>query len=103
MKRKTKAQREAEQRAALFVRVRDIYSGACGTSWDEDLHEEQGEWLNMETAERVVQALRWTFRGKRDEGADKHQLDWIFDSHVLSKFESATSATDWLFEHGVRA
>ena len=30
MKRKTKAQREAEQRAALFQRVRDIYSGAQG-------------------------------------------------------------------------
>ena len=103
MKRKTKAEREAEQRAALFVRVRDVYSGACGEEWLEELDGEQQQWLSMETGERVIRVLSGMFRGERPEGEREHERAWLFREYCISKFGSATSATDWLFEHGVRA
>ena len=103
MKRKTKAEREAEQRAALFVRVRDVYSGACGEEWLEELDGEQQQWLSMESAGRAIRALRLMFQGDKPEDRDECERAWLFKTHNLAKFESATSATDWLFEHGVRA
>ena len=54
-KRKTKAQRDAEQLEALTRRITDIYSGACAMEWAED------DFANAEILSMVVPALQSIF------------------------------------------
>lgn len=89
MKRKTKAQREQEQRAALLRRVTDIYSGAQGAVWDND------DFVTAEILGQVIPVLRELFGTENTE--------YLFSLHCLRYFDSAASATNHLFSNGVRA
>lgn len=89
MKRLTKQQKEDQQRAALLRRVTDVYSGAMGAIWTED------EFATAEILSRVLPALKELF--------DPQWQDYMHSPHGLSRFDNAKSATDWLFQEGVRA
>jgi hypothetical protein len=90
MKRMTKAQKEAAQKAALLQRVTDVYSGATGGEW---LHDEC--FIDAAQLCRVMTCLRDLFTSTDRE--------WMFGIHVLDKFLSAESATEFLYREGVRA
>jgi len=106
-KRKTNAQREAEQRSALFQRVYDVVSGACGRVL-ESQDSIECEWLVPDELSRAVPALKEMFSGDQAlDAQDKPTGDWendhLFELHYLDRFTSVGSITDFLFEHGVRA
>ena len=91
MKRKTKAQREAEAKDALQQRIQDIYSGACGRRCSDG-----DDWPSLEEVARVIPAIRETF--------GEPVKDWLgWRAHNLGKFESVGAATEYLFDHGFRA
>lgn len=90
MKRKTKAQREAEQIEALRMRINDVYSGASGSCWDEE-----AEWPTAEQLSRIVPALRCIFEGE----SNKH----LFNPHHLDKYETPSRLAEFYFDQGVRA
>lgn len=89
-KRKTKAQREAEQKAALRQRVADIAIGAAGYNFDDE-----SEFATAEFLERFVPALRVCF------GTDGN--DYLWSAHCLGKWNDIDSSTQALWENGVRA
>lgn len=89
MKRKTKAQREHEAKAALLQRVEDIYAGALGMECDDD------QWATADILSRVVPALREIFSS--DSNA------YLFEVHCLQYFDTAKSAAQHLYGCGIRA
>jgi hypothetical protein len=89
---KTKAQREAEQKAALLRRVTDVYCGAKGDSWDHG-----DEWATAQILENVVWALKKLFGPQLPD----YESPWM--PHCLSHFDTPESATDFLFDNGFRA
>lgn len=90
-KRKTKAQREAEQKAALYQRVHDVYCGAMGQAWDAD------DFATAEIMASVVPALRSIFK---DQDAS---ADYLWDGYCLKYFDNPKTAATHLFEAGIRA
>lgn len=90
MKRKTRSQREAEQRAALRQRITDVYSGALGTEWDED------QFATAEILSNVIPVLKEIF------GDQVSGQEYLWAPHCLRYFDTAQSATDHLFSHGVK-
>jgi len=95
-KRKNKAQREAEQRSALFQRVYDVVSGACGQEYEE------GRVMGQEEARRVRGALLGLFRGDRlHPHTSVCEFDYLF--RCPERLGDTGSITNFLFEHGVRA
>ena len=91
-KRLTKADREAQQRAALLRRVTDVYSGALGGEWDDE------QWANAETLSLVIPALKELFGEQLSEG-----MEYVWGQHCLRYFDTAESATSHLFSAGIRA
>lgn len=91
MKRKTKAQRIAAQKKALYQRVYDIACGACGRVLDND----DDNWLTSEELARFIPVLQQNF------GAD--DMTFLWSLHNLGHFETPTTAADFLYEYGVRA
>lgn len=89
-KRPTKAQRDAAQKAALLRRVTDVYSGALGAEWGED------EWATAEILASVIPALRDIF-------GEQAGRDYMWECHCIDRFDTAKTATDFLFEAGIRA
>lgn len=89
-KRKTKAQREADQKAALLRRITDIYSGALGQAWDED------EFASADLLSRVVPALQQMFGAQIER-----EFPWMARS--LGRFDNPESAAAFLFGLGIRA
>lgn len=89
MKRKTKVQKEAAEKAALLQRLRDIYSGAQGQEWSED------DFATAEILSRVLPVIRETF-------ALDEKL-WILGHHTLTYFDRPESAVERLYAEGVRA
>ncbi len=92
-KRKTKAQREASQRAALLQRVHDVYSGALGNQW---YSEGNGDFATAEILSSVINALQQIF-GKQSE------YDYFWNIHHLGYFDNPEKAADFLFDAGFRA
>ncbi len=93
-KRKTAAQRQAEERAALRQRICDIGLGATyGEADSEDY------FFGAEELERFVTALKRTF----SSGYSNRDEDPRFMSHNIGSFGTIDKATDFLFEDGVRA
>lgn len=119
-KLKTKAQREAEQRRALFRRLCDIYTGATDDFWGPD-HEEDDYYLPVEHLPRVFGAVMDTFglwkTNKEVLGLARcatlalipeHPFQpgvprFFVTAYSLDKFETVHKLTNHLFEHGVRA
>lgn len=92
-KRKTKAQREAEQKAALLQRITDVYSGAVGDAWDS----EAGNFADAAVLSSVMPAMRKIF------GEQNTENEWMWSLHNLDHYEHPESATDFLFRAGIRA
>lgn len=92
-KRKTKAQREAEQKAALYQRIHDVYSGAVGAQWDS---RDGGDFADAETLTNVMWALRCIF-------ADQSEHEFYWDIHHIKYFDNPEKAADFLFDAGFRA
>lgn len=90
-KRKTKAQREAEQKAALYRRVRDVYCGAKGQLWDGD------DFATAANLSNIIPALRDLFSSQQSE------LIYPWAPHCLSHYDTAESAAEFLFAQGYRA
>lgn len=90
-KRKTKAQREGEQKAALLRRVTDVYSGALGAPWTND------EFATAEQLANVIPALRGIF------GEQVPDREYMWAAHCIRYFDTAASATEHLFGQGIRA
>ena len=90
-KRTTKAQRDAQQLAALTQRISDIYCGASGGVWDEE-----EEWPTAEQLAVIAPAVRSTFK-------NSELPEWIWDLQNLDKFEAPSRIAKQLFEFGVRA
>lgn len=90
MIRKTKAQRAAEQRAALLQRITDIYSGAQGQCWGDDFV------AGTDELSRIMPALEDVFGEQVD-----HSYLWLLSN--LNHYNSPQDATDFLFAAGIRA
>ena len=99
MKRKSKAQREKEARAALLQRITDIYSGALGLEWTDE------EFATSDTLSRIAPALREIFGPQVTMGAsaDGEPVKWPWEPHNLDHFEDPETATEFLFDGGFRA
>jgi len=86
----TKAQKEAAQKAALSRRVTDVYSGAVGEAWDDN-----EQFSTADTLSRVIPALRQLF--------NLQWKDFMHSPSNLNNYDTAGSAADFLYSHGVRA
>lgn len=91
-KRITKHQKEQAERATLLRRVIDIYSGGCG----RDMGGEDS-FIGMHEASIIVPALRDIF-AKQVPGKD-----YLWQPHMLDKYESPTEAARHLYGYGIRA
>ena len=91
-KRKTKAQKEAEEKAALKQRLTDIYSGALGQKWDDD---DEGFIADAELLCRVVQACRDVF-------VNDHNKQ-LFEVHNLDEYATVENLTGFYYAYGLRA
>lgn len=92
-KRKTKSQREAEQKAALLQRVHDVYSGAQGSQWNTEIN---GDFATAEILQDVLCTLQQIFGKQRG-------YDYYWNIHHLSHFDTPEKAADFLFGEGFRA
>lgn len=90
MRRQTKAKKEAAQKAALLRRVSDVYSGAIGYAWDSNEN-----FAVADTLCRVLPALQTLF--------SKQWKDYMHATGNLNNYDTADSATEFLYSHGVRA
>lgn len=107
MKRATKAQQEARQRAALRHRVLDMIRGANGDYALPDIGEDGGglgAQMGLEAFGRFLGAIRyaWNMSSTRENGAGKIQ-DFRFNPGNLESFDSVGSIVEMLWECGVRA
>ena len=90
-KRKTKAQREAEQLEALGQRIEDIYSGAAGRCIDDNL-----DAICVEELSRALPAL--------EAQLGEPTRNWYgWRSYNLEHFATIKGAAEFLFRHGFRA
>jgi hypothetical protein len=89
MKRPTKAQKEAAEKAALLQRLQDIYSGAMGQQWGED------DFATAEILSRVLPVICGAF--------DLEENKWILGHHALGYYNDPHSAMERLYAEGVRA
>lgn len=96
-KRKTKQQREYEQRQALRQRVEDICAGATYGECYE-CKPDSGYVFCPTDLSRIVPACKKAFLCE-EEG--KHN-DYLFNPMQLDHYENIDSITDFLFDHGVR-
>lgn len=84
-----KQKREAEQKAALRQRIADVYCGAQGGLVADD------EWATADLLSRVLPALRALF--------DREGFHHLFFLGNLDYYDTIDSATDFFWDHGVRA
>lgn len=98
MKRKSKEQREAEAKASLRQRVADIACGAAGYQFDNG-----EEFAGAEFLSRFVPALQAVFGEETDDGKVKSSNNYLFNTLNLNHYDNIDTATDFLYEHHVRA
>lgn len=91
-KRKTKAEREQEQKDALLQRISDIYSGACGAAMDDP----ETAFPTIADLSRVIPAVRELFGQPCDDW-------WGWRAVALGDWETPEKAVEFLFENGFRA
>jgi len=89
-KRKTKAQRQEEQKAALRRRVEDILVTAHWGTFDD------GESLFLEDVPRAVFAVKTLLLPGDAE-------DMLTGIHNVDEYANPVSLTDFLWRNGVRA
>jgi hypothetical protein len=89
MKRQSKAQKEAVEKAKLLQRVMDVYSGAMGGAWDTD------QFATAEILSRVIPTLRELF--------NEQWKDLLHSPRCLRYYDTAETAAEFLYVQGVRA
>ena len=89
-KRKTKQQKEAEEKAALRQPIADVYAGATGWLIEAE------DSISLESASRAITALRQLFNRGED-------YEFMWQSQNLEHFETIDQATDFLYRYGVKA
>jgi len=97
MKKKTKAQREKEARAALWQRVCDIASGAAGRGVDDPYD----NFFNPEDLAKLLPALE--DRLDLPKIGDNRRSHLTDNPHNLNYYTDLETLVDFLFEQGVRA
>ena len=102
-KRRTKAQREADEKAALRQRIRDIATGAAGCEPDEESGLDLVSELGAEGMSRFLPALREVFELWSLESGEGHQRAWLLGPHTLHNYENLDKLTDLFYEEGIRA
>jgi len=90
-KRKTKAQRELEQKAALRQRIHDIAVGA-GV---DDVVEDDYWCIDPESLCRLLIAARHIFVTDGNE--------YLFKAYSIDKYTCLDNLTDFYYRNGVRA
>jgi len=109
MKRKTKEQRESEEKAALKRRLLDMLRGAHGgyqaiLDGDVDDEVETPSTLGLETFARWLGAIQQTWMLPRDADCNIPGLrEWDMQPTVLHKFSTVDSAAEYLHYRGARA
>lgn len=111
MKRKTKAEREAGEMAALERRIRDIARGAHGGfSMNDDPENEEffgyANDLGVEAFGRYLAALKFTFAENTEDVSEvspgKVDSCW-FDVDEIHHYDRPDEAAAYLYEKGARA
>jgi hypothetical protein len=98
MKRKTKEQREAEARAALYRSLEDMALGAEGDGGVMN----SDEWFaGAHCLSRWLPAIKARF-GLDDDGKERTDINYLWSPSNLHQFDNVKTATDFLFEAGVR-
>jgi len=104
-KRPTKAQRIADEKAALRRRVLDIALGVYGGTSATDPNSEYFPGfacdMGIEDFGKFVAAM------KREWSAPKSEAGWIaeffFEPRMMHRFDTLDGAVDTLYQQGVRA
>lgn len=97
-KRKTKEQRESEERLALRQRVDDMFLAATGYSFDDEQAEPwPTEWM------RFVRALRDAFMVAENKEIGEGGNEYLWSLNNLEHFCNPAEATVTLYRGGVRA
>lgn len=91
-KRKTQAQREAQQKAALRQRIGDIMTGATGQD-----PEDECAFITLGDYHRIVRSIQIRFEPQVEN------LKYITAIHNAYKYETMYELTDFLFGLGIRA
>jgi hypothetical protein len=91
MKRPTKAQKEAAEKAALLQRVLDIYAGATGDTVQPE------DYVYADTLQKVMGAVNAIFVG------DNEDMKHVVGYWNVDEFGTPSKAADFLYRMGVRA
>ena len=94
-KRKTKQQREDEQREMLRQRLNDLFTGATGSAYDGECQPRPEEFM------KFCQITKRVFCVRSFDGEDGNEYLW--EIWNLEQFRTPDHATDHLFDNGVRA
>ena len=92
-KRKTKLEREAEQKAALRLRLEDMWCAAGGTKWNESDDDALAE--DYPALSRWLWAIRIRLGVPRD--------DWTISTDVYDRYADMGKVVDMLWDRGCRA
>ena len=96
-KRKSKQERDDEQRDMLRQRLSDLFTGATGDEYDG----ESEPWPEPFMA--FCQATKRAFCVLEKDDEDGHGNEYLWNIWNLDKFRTPDHATDHLFDAGVRA
>lgn len=96
-KRQTKQQREEQAKALLRQRLDDIFLGATGDHFDEDVGE---PWPEAFIA--FVCATKKAFCVPASKDGTEKGNEWIWSLWNLSHFRTPETATNFLFDNGIR-
>lgn len=95
-KRKTKIEREAEEKKKLHARLMDFVIGANGGCSPEDIDgKTQLGSLEVAAFGRFLRCIDLQLLSVNRE--------YLIKPHNFSKFDTLESAVDFLFDHGIRA
>lgn len=102
-KRKTKAQRETEQRAALEQRVLDIATGVVGSDAGDDEDGAEIIWAvnEPEHIQRFIGALESVFGAQVEHHEETYSL--LTRHWMISEYKDLESTVGLLWRLGVRA
>lgn len=96
-KRKTKQQREAEQKAALRQRLDDLFVASTGDLYDGESEPWPESFIDF------VGSIRQVFQIRRveAEGIEGNEHLWLFWN--LKHYRNPEAATEYLYQEGIRA
>lgn len=103
MKRKTKQQRETEEKAALRRRVLDMAFGAFG-SFSAGIDPDSTDHMGMFGSMDAESLGRWIGAVKANLIPENKEVEcYLLQPHCLAKWDSLDAIVDALYGMGVRA